>query len=87
MNIWHDRDIREALKERDAEEISVLQCPACRRFCYYNDGSHFHCPSCRKSWSIGTEDECITHPGMINVDDAISLADLVGMEIMAVEDF
>jgi hypothetical protein len=69
---WTDSPmIREALKERPPEEISILHCDRCGSVAYYNDGSHATCVHC---------DADLDHL----IDDAITLAD--HFEAMADED-
>ncbi len=57
-DIWKDPQVKGALKEgRPADDIAVIVCPECNRYGYYNQGSHFSCRFCKKSWYVCTEDE------------------------------
>jgi hypothetical protein len=57
-DIWKDPQVTSALKEgRPADDIMVLPCPLCGEWGYYNQGSHFSCRLCDKTWSVLSEDE------------------------------
>lgn len=57
-DIWKDPAVRSALEEgRSADDIKVMDCPSCGQLGYYNEGSHFHCRPCRKTWYCCSEDE------------------------------
>ena len=78
-DIWKDPMVTEALKEgRPADDIAVLACPECNRWGYYNEGSHFSCRFCDKSWYVITEDE-EDRPGIptLTLDGHTTLADTV----------
>jgi len=78
-DIWKDPQVKEALKEgRPADDIAVLDCPECGRWGYYNQGSHFSCRFCDKTWSVLCEGEEPTEgvPHLF-ADSFISLADTV----------
>ena len=78
-DIWKDPQVQEALKDgRSADDIAVLACPECGCWGYYNEGSHFSCRFCDKSWHCLTEDEP-PHEGIpcMYVDSHTSLADTV----------
>lgn len=60
---WFDSPlIREAMKERPPEDISVIGCDRCGSISYYNDGSHASCDHCNAG---------LDHL----LDEAITLAD------------
>jgi hypothetical protein len=57
-DIWKDPNVKAALKDgRPADDISVISCPRCGRFGYYNQGSHFWCRFCEQGWEVLTEGE------------------------------
>lgn len=47
---WDDPNVKEALKERPASDITLICCNRCGNLGYYNEGSHFTCSAC--NWSI-----------------------------------
>lgn len=56
--IWSDPRIKAALRDgRHPDDIAVLNCPKCGHLGYYNEGSHFSCRHCRRSWYCCSEDE------------------------------
>src|ERR1041385_6005446 len=83
MQVWSDPRVNEAFKDgRGPDDISVLRCPACLAYSYYNDGSHFTCHRCDAGYTCITEDEeppvdrpYIILDEVLNMDDVIS-ADL-----------
>lgn len=77
-DIWKDPQVIEALKERPAEDIAVLNCPDCHQLGYYNQGRHFSCRFCDATWYVCTEDETppVDRPYMV-FDGFMSLADTV----------
>lgn len=56
-DIWEDPMVKEVLKERASSDIAVLHCPQCSRLGYYNEGSHFTCRHCDKTFYCVSEDE------------------------------
>jgi hypothetical protein len=46
-----DAMVVEALKERRASDIALLECPRCGNLSYYNEGSHFSCSVEGCGWS------------------------------------
>jgi hypothetical protein len=57
-DIWKDPMVKAALKERgSASDVAVLRCPRCTQWGYYNEGSHFTCRHCRKTWYVCSEEE------------------------------
>ena len=40
---WSDPNVKAALKDRPSSEISLIRCPVCGNYGYYNDGCHFTC--------------------------------------------
>lgn len=78
-DIWKDPQVQEALKNgRGADDIAVLSCPKCNRWGYYNEGSHFSCRFCDRSWYVCSEDQ-VPRPGLdMTLDDGhTTLADTV----------
>jgi ribosomal protein L37AE/L43A len=67
-----DPNVRDALKERTPEEVSLACCRECGRYSHYNDGPLFFCHWCGWSASGGTLDD------MIETGEVISLAELDG---------
>lgn len=78
-DIWKDPNVKAALKDgRSAEDISVLSCPKCGRWGYYNQGSHFWCRFCKQGWRCCTEgEEPPTDLPYMYFDGFTSLADTV----------
>lgn len=78
-DIWQDPLIRSLLKERPADDIQVMDCPVCGRMSYYNQGSHFTCRFCDRTWYVFSEGEepPDDRPSM-SADSMRSLADTVG---------
>lgn len=76
-DIWKSPDVKAALKEgRPPEDIAVLSCPKCGRWGYYNQGSHFYCRFCKRSWYCCSEGE--EPPGdrpWLRLDEYTTLAD------------
>lgn len=75
-DIWKDPRVIDALKDgRSADDIMILDCPKCGRWGYYNQGSHFDCLYCNKSFWVLSEGE--SHPDLpsVEADNAITLAD------------
>lgn len=71
-DIWKDPMVQEALKDgRPASDIYCLRCPTCNRLGYYNEGSHFTCRFCDRSWMVMSEG------GAMSAEEAVSLADTV----------
>ena len=77
-DIWKDPMVMEALKDgRDASDIQVLPCPECNRWGYWNEGSHFSCRFCERTWYVCSEDQ-VPRPGLdMALDGFTSLADTV----------
>ena len=59
--------IREALREREPSEVSVVICDGCGSQTYYNDGSHCSCEHCGRSLHHLVEDD----------GDIMTVADLI----------
>lgn len=77
-DLWQDPMIKAALREgRPASDICPLSCPRCGRNGYYNQGSHFTCAHCRRSWYVLGENEEAPGDGRpsMRADDMITLAD------------
>lgn len=52
-DIWKDPMVQDALKEgRSADDIQVIDCPMCHEYGYWNEGSHFSCRFCKKTWYV-----------------------------------
>lgn len=77
-DIWKDPNVKAALKEgRPANDIAVVRCPKCNRWGYYNEGSHFTCRFCNRSWYVCSEDQ-VPRPRLdMILDGHTSLADTV----------
>ena len=78
-DIWKDPQVQEALKEgRPSDNIMALPCRQCGEWGYYNQGSHFSCRLCDKTWSVLREEESPTEgvPHMFAID-MTSLADTI----------
>ena len=57
-DIWKDPRVKAALKSgRSSDDIAVLDCPKCGQSGYYNQGSHFTCLKCDKTWYCCSEGE------------------------------
>lgn len=57
-DIWKDPRVKDALKDgRTPDDIAVLSCPKCGAFGYYNQGSHFTCRYCKRTWYCCSEGE------------------------------
>lgn len=56
-SIWDDPRIKEALRERQPNDIAIIKCPTCHKFGYYNEGSHFTCLPCDVTFYCCSEDE------------------------------
>jgi hypothetical protein len=69
-----DPNVREALKGRTPEEVSLACCRGCGYYSYFNDGSQFSCHWCGWSVSGGTLDD------MLETGEVISLADYADLE-------
>jgi hypothetical protein len=67
-DIWKDPMVQESLKDgRTPDDIRVMDCPKCGKYGYWNEGSHFSCRFCNKTWIVSSE----------KADDSITLADTV----------
>lgn len=67
-DIWKDPMVQQALKDgRSANDIQVIGCPKCHEYGYWNEGSHFSCRFCNKTWFIYTSEDF----------ESMSLADTV----------
>lgn len=81
-DIWKDPRVVEALKERAAWDIAVLDCPKCGAPGYYNEGSHFTCLHCKKSFYCCSEGEdAPDHMPYLHIEEANlrQLSDCVDM--------
>lgn len=76
-NIWKSRAVVEALKSRPADDIWVMDCPCCGTTSYYNQGSHFTCRHCGRTFYCLSEGEESDGRPTVNCDDARTLADTV----------
>lgn len=76
IRFWKDPQVMEALKDgRSADDIAVVRCPECDRWGYYNEGSHFSCRFCNRSWYVCGEDQVSRHGLDMTIDGHTSLAD------------
>lgn len=76
-DIWKDPRVVDALEDgRSADDIMILNCPKCARFGYYNQGSHFTCLFCDKTFDVLSEGEWAM-PGVptVQADSAVTLID------------
>ncbi len=77
-DIWKDPNVKAALKEgRAAHDIAVLRCPKCDRWGYYNEGSHFSCRFCERSWRVCSESEKCRPRLDMRFEEFTTLADTV----------
>lgn len=76
-DIWKSRSVVEALKTRPADDIWVMDCPRCGVTSYYNQGSHFSCRGCNRTFYALSEGEESDGRPTVNCDDARTLADTV----------
>lgn len=74
-DIWKSRSIVDALKERPADDIWVMDCPRCGVTSYYNQGSHFSCRACRRTYYCLSEGEESDGRLCVYCDDARTLTD------------
>ncbi len=77
-DIWKDPMVKAALKEgRSADDIAVVECPKCYKYGYYNEGSHFSCRFCDRTWYVCGDEEPAPDDGRpyMRLYDQISLAD------------
>lgn len=81
-DIWKDPRVKDALKEgRTPDDIAVLGCPKCGRLGYYNQGSHFSCLSCKRTWYCCSEgEEPPDDRPYMYLDDVMTLDDTVSVE-------
>ena len=76
---YEDPDVTAALADgRRADDITVIACPDCHQYGYYNQGSHFHCRWCEFEAVGDALDELIDGGDVITLDDYA--------EMMVVED-
>lgn len=71
QNIWQDPRVIEALKERDASDIAVLDCPRCGEAGYYNEGSHFTCLKCDQTFYCCSEGETPPESSHLFIDESV----------------
>jgi len=77
-DIWKDPMVKEALREgRPAHDIAVARCPECHRWGYYNEGSHFTCRFCERSWYVCSDDQVPRRGLDMQLDGHTTLADTV----------
>lgn len=80
-DIWKDPCVMAALRERAAVDIQVIACPKCNEYGYWNEGSHYSCRFCNRSWFVFSENDTRRkNSNCIRIgDDAepISLADTI----------
>lgn len=78
-DIWKDPGVKGALRSgRTPDDIMVLNCPACGRFGYYNQGSTFWCRFCEQGWvccSEGEEPPVDRQYLFLDMDPPVTLAD------------
>jgi hypothetical protein len=80
-DIWQDPMVKEALQERPAEDIAVLNCPDCCKLGYYNQGSHFTCRFCNVTFlCISEGEETPEGRRYLTLDDHLTLADVSEFE-------
>jgi hypothetical protein len=82
LSVHDDPNVLAAFRNgRDAEDISVLNCPSCGTISYYNDGSHFTCRACGKSFRVLAEDEeNDSGDDVIRLDCRLSMDDVFAAE-------
>lgn len=82
MSWRDDPNIQAALKERQPEDIMVLDCPACCATSYYGQGSHFTCRECGASYAALVEEEIEDHEGgpYVLCSEARTVGDLMDAE-------
>lgn len=57
MTPWDDPNVRRALKDGlQPSDISLICCPRCGVYGYYNDGSHFTCRDDQCGYSAGDQE-------------------------------
>ena len=74
---WNDPNVKAALKQgRPASDISLICCPECGTYGYYNDGSHFSCSGdmCGYSCRGDRLDALIDNGEVITLDDYAEMA-------------
>lgn len=63
-----------AIREgRHADDIQLFDCPYCGVPSYYNEGSHFSCRVCERTFGVIDDDSGRNND--INLDDVYTLAD------------
>jgi len=67
-NWRRDPDVAEALKDRPASEVALIDCPHCGAQNYYNEGSHASCRLCERDLSHLLDDDFDFH----TVEDQIN---------------
>lgn len=76
-DIWKDPRVIDALQERPADDIMILDCPRCGKAGYYNQGSHFTCLHCDVTFATLSEGESADAAAMptVSLEDVRTLAD------------
>jgi len=75
--IWNDPMVKEALSDgRQPWDIALLPCPVCGKLSYYNEGSHFSCRFCDKSFYVVSDEA----PGPIEVRNKVYIENLVRLD-------
>jgi hypothetical protein len=76
-NIWDSTGVKEALADgRPPDDIRLLRCPECQRWGFWNEGSHFSCEYCLKTWLCFNQDEKPdADMPWIRCDEVVTLAD------------
>lgn len=85
---WADGQMtREALKERVAADIEMLSCPACGKYSYWNEGTHFTCEHCDTGFAALTENEIYERDqagdlpaNFVDCSESVSLEWLLSLE-------
>lgn len=78
LQILDDELIKAALASREPRDISVIGCPDCGRFAYYNNGSSWFCPACEVGFTVVTEDEYPPECGRyVVLDIDLTLQDII----------
>lgn len=77
-DIWKSNAVVAALKKRTPDDIAVMDCPKCGVTSYYNQGSHFSCRGCHRTFYAANQDEEIYRGPVVYCEDARMLSDIVG---------
>lgn len=88
-DIWQDPRVKDALNDgRRADDIAVLDCTTCGQTGYYNQGSHFTCLPCDKTFYCVSENETPPDDGTpwLRLEDMRTLADTLDSATFGPED-